>query len=207
MPKDYRSLSEAASVLGTLFYADPASEQCAPTLAWIAEPENQTAWGFGGQEAQEALADLAKAAADEGVQQLHRDYNRVFVGPNKLPAPPWGSVYTDPESVIFGNQTLALRRWMRDNLVQVNLVEKEPEDHFGIMLLMVSWAVTHSVTEEGIDAFFEEHLLPWSGRFLELFVANVDSAFYEAAGRLAQATLADWETRFELEPLTVPLAR
>jgi TorA maturation chaperone TorD len=96
---------------------------------------------------------------------------------------------------------------MRDNLVQVNLVEKEPEDHFGIMLLMVSWAVTHSVTEEGIDAFFEEHLLPWSGRFLELFVANVDSAFYEAAGRLAQATLADWETRFELEPLTVPLAR
>ncbi|MFR7403636.1 MAG: hypothetical protein ACLUW6_03065 [Coriobacteriaceae bacterium] len=31
------------------------------------------------------------------------------MGPGHLPAPPWGSVYTDHECVIFGEATLALR--------------------------------------------------------------------------------------------------
>ena len=34
------------------------------------------------------------------------EYRRLFVGPGHLPAPPWGSVYTDRECVIFGEATL-----------------------------------------------------------------------------------------------------
>ena len=51
------------------------------------------------------------AGADN--EELVWEYRRLFVGPGHLPAPPWGSVYTDHECVIFGEATLALRAWMR----------------------------------------------------------------------------------------------
>lgn len=37
------------------------------------------------------------------------------------------------------------------------------------------------------------HLLPWSGRFLSVFVDHAAHPFYQALGQLAQATLAQWQ--------------
>ncbi len=52
-----------------------------------------------------------------------------------LPAPPWGSVWLDKESVLFGDSTLALRQWMRENGIALEADGNEPEDHFGTVLL------------------------------------------------------------------------
>lgn len=47
------------------------------------------------------------------------------------------------------------------------------------------------------DALFAQllarHLLPWSGRFLSVFVDHAAHPFYQALGQLAQATLAQWQ--------------
>lgn len=219
----YQQIAQSAAILGTLFYHDPTATENEGVLTWLASPEAPESWEFGQPEAAEHIAALAKGAEEEGTERLHESYNRFFVGPYRLPAPAWGSVYTDPEGVLFGNETLAVRQWMRDNLVKMNLKDKEPEDQFGLMLLMASWAVNNDVADDQVKCLFEDHLLPWSGRFLELFtqaaedqhpeppMANVaaplPSPFYAALGHLAQATLADWQQRFGWTPREAPLSR
>ncbi len=80
-----------------------------------------------------------------------------------------GSVWLDKESVLFGDSTLALRQWMRENGIALEADGNEPEDHFGTVLLLAAW-----LCETEQDALFAQllawHLLPWSGRFLSVFV-------------------------------------
>ncbi len=63
---------------------------------------------------------------------------------------------------------------------------------FGTVLLLAAW-----LCETEQDALFAQllawHLLPWSGRFLSVFVDHAAHPFYQALGQLAQATLAQWQ--------------
>ena len=68
-----------------------------------------------------------------------QEYRRLFVGPAPKPAPPWGSVYTDRECVVFGESTLALRAWMRAQGIARLVDDKTPEDHIGLMLVLMAW--------------------------------------------------------------------
>lgn len=203
----YEQLAPSAGILGTLFYHDPEAEQSASALRALEAEETPIAWPYGQPEAEACLKRMADYRESHSLHDIHKAYNRLFIGPTKLPAPPWGSVYTDPESVIFGNETLAIRRWMRSNCLKMNLRDKEPEDHFGLILLMLSWAATNDVSDESIDELLEQHLLPWAGRFLDVLIATCDNGFYEALSELARVTLADWEKRFDLHPALVRLSR
>lgn len=93
--------------------------------------------------------------------------------------------------MLFGDSTLALRQWMRENGIALEADGNEPEDHFGTVLLLAAW-----LCETEQDALFAQllarHLLPWSGRFLSVFVDHAAHPFYQALGQLAQATLAQW---------------
>ena len=201
----FASVSESAALLGALFYRDPTSEACADVVSWI-EGADPVAWEFGQPAAARAIEGMRAALASVDAQTVHKAYNRLFIGPYALPAPPWGSVYTDPEGVIFGNLTLSLRSWMRENGVEMRLPDKEPEDHFGLMLMMLSWSCD-KVDDDAIADLLENYLLPWAPRFLELFVEGADDAFYESLGALAQATLADWRSCFDLNPPAIRLSR
>lgn len=80
-------------------------------------------------------------AADD---DLTWEYRRLFIGPGAKPAPPWGSVYTDRECVVFGATTLELRAWMREHGVARTADEKTPEDHIGLMLALMAWLAQNS---------------------------------------------------------------
>lgn len=100
------------------------------------------------------------SAAGDGFQtqceETHAQaWQRLFVGPWALPSPPWGSVWLDRESVLFGDSTLALRQWMREKGIQFEMKQNEPEDHFGSLLLMAAW-----LAENGRQTECEE-LLAW----------------------------------------------
>lgn len=118
----------------------------------------------------------------------------------------WGSVWLDKESVLFGDSTLALRQWMRENGIALEADGNEPEDHFGTVLLLAAW-----LCETEQDALFAQllawHLLPWSGRFLSVFVDHAAHPFYQALGQLAQATLAQWQENLPIAVAQKPLYR
>jgi len=49
--------------------------------------------------------------------------------------------------------------------------------------------------------------LPWSTRFLSVFVENAGHPFYTALGKLAQLTLADWQSTLIIPVAEKPLYR
>lgn len=93
------------------------------------------------------------------------EYRRLFVGPGHLPAPPWGSVYTDRECVIFGEATFALRAWMRACGIERATDERTPEDHIGLMLALLSFLAVER--PELVDDFLRDHLLTWAPHYLD----------------------------------------
>ncbi len=191
-----------ARVLGALFYFAPDSEQAAPLVTALTEGDWQQDWPLpSGQ-----LAPVAETLRQPSDEALPDAWQRLFIGPWALPAPPWGSVWLDRESVLFGDSTLALRQWMRDNGIAFEMAQNEPEDHFGTLLLLAAW-----LAETGRDAERDQllawHLLPWSTRFLTLFVENAGHPFYRALGQLAQLTLAEWQSTLLIPVAEKPLYR
>ena len=191
-----------ARALGALFYFAPDSEQAAPLVAAPTGGDWKQDWPLtSGQLA--PVAEILRQPSDEALPDA---WQRLFIGPWALPAPPWGSVWLDRESVLFGDSTLALRQWMRDNGIAFEMAQNEPEDHFGTLLLLAAW-----LAETGRDAERDQllawHLLPWSTRFLTLFVENAGHPFYRALGQLAQLTLAEWQSTLLIPVAEKPLYR
>ena len=183
------ALAFSARVLGALFYFAPNSTLAEPLVAAFTDGEWLEQWPY----AVEHADALSAGFAAQGDESLPQAWQRLFIGPSALPSPPWGSVWLDRENVLFGDSTLALRQWMRENAIAFEMQQNEPEDHFGTLLLLTAW-----LAENGREAECAQllawHLLPWSTRFLSVFVDNARHPFYTALGKLAQLTLADWRS-------------
>ncbi|VTO23216.1 twin-argninine leader-binding protein DmsD [Klebsiella variicola] len=123
----------SARTLGALFSYAPNSAHIAPLVAAFQDGSWQQQWPF------PVTAPLASAFAASTEESLPEAWQRLFIGPWALPAPPWGSVWLDKESVLFGDSTLALREWMRTNGIALDAERNEPEDHFGTLLLLAAW--------------------------------------------------------------------
>ncbi len=67
---------------------------------------------------------------------------------------------------------------------------------------------THEILQDALFAqLLARHLLPWSGRFLSVFVDHAAHPFYQALGQLAQATLAQWQENLPIAVAQKPLYR
>ena len=96
----------SARILGAMFYYPPESEQTQALIAAFRQGDWQTQWPL----ASEALAPLVPLFSAECEESIAEAWQRLFIGPWALPAPPWGSVWLDKESVLFGASTLELRQ-------------------------------------------------------------------------------------------------
>lgn len=127
------------------------------------------------------------AAAFHADDDLMWEYRRLFVGPAEKPAPPWGSVYTDRECVVFGASTLDLRAWMREHGIARTTDEKTPEDHIGLMLALMAWIAANQPAD--LDEYLRLHLLTWSSHYLDELAEAAEHPFYEGLARLTKASL------------------
>ncbi len=188
-PRFVEAIAITGRVLGGLFYYDPQSENIAPLIAAFRDGSWAQQWPESIPFKPE-LVDSFQVASDEPLSEA---FQRLFVGPYALPAPPWGSVWLDRENVLFGDSTLVLRQWMREKGIAFEAQQNEPEDHFGTLLMLAAWLKENNRDEEW-QQLLGWHLLPWSGRFLEEFIAHAEHPFYRSLGELAQQTLAFWQT-------------
>ena len=194
--RSVEAITISARVLGALFYFDPQSDQAAP----LVQAFQDGSWAQQWPENLPFSAELTEEFQAQSDEPLHEAWQRLFVGPYALPAPPWGSVWLDRENVLFGESTLALRQWMRDNNIGFEAQQNEPEDHFGTLLMLSAW-LKENGREEEWQQLLAWHLLPWSGHFLQEFVDHAEHPFYRALGKLTQQTIAQW-----LEEVLIPVA-
>ena len=190
------SISLTSKVLGAMLYYPPASEEVQPLIALLKTSDWAPLWPFATAEIKAQAAELF-AQIDEAEESAGQAYQRLFIGPYALPAPPWGSVYLDKESVVFGDSTLALRQWMRENHIEPLLTQAEPEDHIGLLLMMCAWLAENSPSL--LNEFMAQHLLPWSGRYLELLQQKSEHPLYQGVALLAGSTLSGWQQQLALK--------
>lgn len=188
--------------LGPFFLQDPKTGDAHEAFAALAALDVDAAaeeWPFvddgeAGRDLGLMVEGLAKGIEDE---DLMWEYRRLFIGPAPKPAPPWGSVYTDRECVIFGESTLELRQWMRECGIQRLVDDKTPEDHIGLMLVLMAWIARNR--PEVLDDYLRLHLLTWSSHFLDELIEAAEHPFYEGLARLAKASLEGIQDELALE--------
>lgn len=147
-------------------------------------------WPYGTAEEKKGAALLLKEARKLSLETLDREFHHLFVGPNDLEAPPWGSVYLDSEAVVFGDSCMSLVRWMKENgIASQEGPSREPADQIGRMFMLLAWLCEND--PDLVDEFLQQHLLTWAFRYFEQLEAASEGSFYRGVAKLASTTLSD----------------
>ncbi len=115
------------------------------------------------------------------VEPLKVDFSKLFVGPYKLLAAPYGSVYLDGERKMMGDFKDAPDHISAELEFMYYLIFKEIE------------AFANSDTETAIGfiqkqkSFLEDHLMAWVPVFAKSIIESADKPFYS---NLAKATVS-----------------
>lgn len=155
---------------------------------------------------------------------VRRDYQRLYLGPGHLLAPPYESVHLGPSGLVFDEETLAVRAFYRRFGLQAPRLNKDPDDHVHLELELLATLATRALDAlevhagadplparvfqlvDGIGEFLEVHALPWHRRLGELTIEHADTAFVQGVGQLLVGT-TDASADVFAAPLTddVPL--
>jgi len=146
------------------------------------------------------------------IEKLKGEYTYLLIGPNKLPAPPWESVYLTKERLIFQESTLKVRRsYMKYNFLPSNYPH-EADDHlaleldFMVHLAKLSQEYFENEKKEKLKSvlldqksFLNDHLLVWIGDFAEEIQQGKTQYFYPQMANLTNQVLK--KDTFVLEEL------
>lgn len=177
-------------ILGALLYYPPDHAELAPVLDLIRRGELAQMWPFAeSAEVQRAAAQMQAGLSGSATPQaLRAAYQRLFVGPHHLEAPPWASVYLEQEGTLFGESTQALRTLLAGEGIRLSSGEHEPEDHIGLLC----WAAA-LLAEDGrtqaLRRMLDNHLLNWAGTYFARLMHAARHPFYRGVASLATSTL------------------
>lgn len=198
MELDEDTLGEIAFVgltLGPFFSYDPKLDEQkleaqAQAFCALELPEAAYAWPFVSPDVANTSIGQMQFGLAQGLNAvpMYEEYRRLFVGPAAKVAPPWGSVYTDKDMVVFGESTIRLREWLRVEGISVAKgASDEPEDHIGTLLSLMGWIAKNR--PEALIEFLQQHVLTWSSHFLEIVEENAMHPFYRGLATLTRASL------------------
>lgn len=201
MNANVEDIEQCALLLGTLFLERPALPHCEKIIRGLAAMNLAEEWPWGADDDLRAISEELTRTGEADIREIDRAYHRLFVGPQKLAAPPWGSVYLDSEAVVFGDSCLAISRWMSARDIELHEEEsREPVDHIGRMLALLSWLAGNR--PELVAEFLDQHLLPWAPTYLAQLGSAAEGSFYQALARLTAVTLASIENELAGTPLS-----
>ncbi len=155
-----------------------------------------------------SLGDLDKAAFEflsEVVQSVPRaddlerhmvDYSRLFVGPFKVLAPPYGSVYLE-DGKFMGLSSIEVKEMYSQE--GLDIVLKEAPDHISVeleymCLLALRETEAHDKSDLDLAASFRDkqasflhvHLGRWVGEFADNIAKHAQTDFYKTLGRVTR---------------------
>jgi TorA maturation chaperone TorD len=145
------------------------------------------------------LSELTAAmgTTDETSEALRREFNVLFLGPGKLSAPPWESVYLSPDRLVMQAPAQEVLREYVDAGLGYDGMIGCPPDHvakeLGFMAALIS-VVAHDDADQGAihqrqQHFLLHHLLRWIPRFCTDLEAAENARCYRIVARLLRRFL------------------
>jgi putative dimethyl sulfoxide reductase chaperone len=136
----------------------------------------------------EYLSDIVSNIGS--IKDIQIDFSKLFIGPFKVLASPYGSVYLEEGKTTFGNSTIdVIDRYQEEDL-KVDL--KEPSDHIAIELEFMYYLITTEIDainngdfkkansyRNKQQSFLNGHLSLWVSEFTDSIIKNAKSDFYK----------------------------
>jgi putative dimethyl sulfoxide reductase chaperone len=135
----------------------------------------------------------------EAFDELLSEYTRLFIGPGKVLAAPWESVYFGDDRTIFQEQTLQVRQWYRQFGLEPEKLHSEPDDHVGLEFAFLAHLARLALEalerddtaafDQYLDAqrrFLVEHSLQWVPLWATLVNENARTDFWRGVALLAR---------------------
>lgn len=166
-------------------------------------------WPLRGDEDSERGLTLLSRATAEDVGEIRTDFSRLFIGPGRLLAPPYESVYRSREGLVFEAETLQVRARYKAWGLQAPHLNREPDDHVGLELEFLGTLCLRGLdaietgdadllgrVREEISGFLDDHVLRWVPACMDDVAAGARTACYRAVAALVQGALAHAEQAF-----------
>ncbi|QDF65754.1 molecular chaperone TorD [Shewanella sp. SNU WT4] len=187
-----------AQVLHNLWFQPPSAE----LLAQFSQVDWCQEWPLArSQASMQGCELLSKPQAS--LDELLKDYSRLFIGPGVPLCPPWGSVYLCETGLLNDVSTQALMAFYRQAGINIDSERNEPLDHMGLLLAMLANGL-------GADAALGSDEIYCSDAWLAQLLAQFIMTFAPACiDRLADHSDTDYYralallTRDYLQQLTV----
>jgi len=135
---------------------------------------------------------------------LKIDYAKLFMGPYKLLAPPYGSVYLEGERLVMGKSTLDAQHRYREAGVDITEDFKEAPDHIAVELEFMHFLISNEIEAiagqniEGVvnslqrqRSFLEDHLGVWVSEFADNMENNAATMFYRNSAKATKLFVND----------------
>lgn len=148
------------------------------------------------------LTALTAQSTGATFDAMRDDYAALFVGPTRLKAPPWESVYRSRDHILFEKQTREVRAFYAAFGLEFNGINKEPDDHFGLELLFLAHLLGQALARRdtgdvagqtqmmnGVVQFLQNHTLHWAEAFLGRVINHASTDYYRGIGYLAAGAL------------------
>lgn len=139
----------------------------------------------------EAVEPAARMREETDLEQLKIDFSRLFVGPFKLLAPPYGSVYLESGRQVMGASTVDAKSRYQAAGLDISGEVKEAPDHIALELEFMYYlifkeieALKQSDLEQVMDClrkqqqFLQRHLGAWVSKFAANVEQNATTDFY-----------------------------
>ena len=199
------------SLLHTLLGAEPTAERVAAATGKAAFDAIAM---FDGEDSQAAklLSAALELMRETPVEDLLREYTKLFLGPEDYIAAPWESIYTSKERALFQQSTLDVRYWFSVNGYTAGGYPNFPDDHISIMLhflALMSAKANDALIVGEMDVcrkllkdqkqFEKEHMLNWLTRYAQDMQGSESNFFYpQLAIAMAEYVMYDQQILDEL---------
>ncbi len=138
----------------------------------------------------------------DDIVSLKIDYSKLFLGPYKLLAPPYGSVYLEGARKVMGNSTMDVKRWYREEGLDITV--REAPDHIAVelefMYLLIFREAELMKNKDSNTAFgycqkqasfLGTHLGRWVNEFTSNVEASAHQAFYKKLARFTKSFIEE----------------
>jgi TorA maturation chaperone TorD len=189
-------------LLQNFFGNEPGQE----ILEFLNSDHTQTAFSLLAMEQGPALtkyfAEDEKAGPGAALDRIRSEYTRLLIGPARLPAPPWESVYVAKERLIFQESTLKVRQcYLKYHYLPVHY-RSEADDHLALELdfmaklsQLAANAFENGRSAETVEilndqkVFLEEHLLVWVPQFSKVLQGATSHPLFRIMASVLQQYL------------------
>lgn len=186
-------------LLYKLFHKTFGREPDAAYLSLLAEPAIADAFSLFSVQEGDTMAKAAEFVGGQSessndadyISRLYNEYMRLFVGPQKLPAPPWESVYRSHQGLLFQESTLTIREIYRKQGFEAEGYPRVADDSLALELDFMGRMAEKAqaaLAEDNMEAlsealtvsesFVRVHLLYFVPQMLERLSTTTFRLFY-----------------------------